>query len=117
MRQTQSPQQTLLQKHHRQIELVVRVAPFPKAVSLITRQHVPQRRPVAPYGFDDLFGLRARDGGIVRALKNEQRLFDLLALVERGDALEEGSGGGVALVAVFDSAEVAAIGRGGLEEG
>lgn len=42
-------------------------------------------------------------------MEDKQRLSDLLVLVERRDALEKRSDGGIALVAVLDTAAIAAV--------
>ncbi|RIK75718.1 MAG: hypothetical protein DCC68_20745 [Planctomycetota bacterium] len=68
------------------------------------------------YDVGDLLGFEEGDAGVVLAVDDEERRADLAGVGRGVDAFERGAHGGVAFVAVFGSAEVAAVGGGFFEK-
>ena len=86
-------------------------------MTLVFRHQVPHGDAAPLEGGDHLLGLAPRDAGVVHALDDEERLRDLVHVVERGGALHPGTHGRIALVAILDAPQVLAIAGRVLQEG
>ena len=85
--------------------LVFFAKPWPSSFAIRYQTGVPTSRTFSTH----LLGLRERHARIVASLHDEERLADLRGVVQRRDLLEERAHLGVALVAVLDAAQVAAV--------
>src|SRR5207249_12245762 len=98
------------------VEKIIGVHHAREAVSFVFGEQIPDRHTALARCGHDLLGLGIADAGIVSARDDKQRRLDLLRVVDRRYPGEKFTHGGVALVAVFDAAEIASIALGALEE-
>src|SRR5437867_4359008 len=110
-------QQIAFGEEDRRVELEVLIVLLPEPVTLVSRHQIPDRHAPLLQGGDHLLGFGPGDARIVHSRDDEQRLRDLVHVVERRGALHPRPERGVALVAVLDAPQVLAVPGRVLEKG
>src|SRR5688572_32825834 len=110
------PEQILLPEHHRRPEQIILVLLLGEAVALVLADQIPDVGAARPDRFHYLVGLRFRNPRVIGPLDDIERRANLADPAERRDLEQLGALFGVALVAIFGSAQVAAIALRVLEE-
>ncbi len=108
--------QVFLQEFNGDVELIILVGFFLEAVAFVFGHNVPGGGSLLLEGFEDLIAFADRNARIVFAGDDHHGLLDFFDVVHGGDALQKFAHFGIAFIAVFHAAKIAAIRLGVFEK-